>query len=138
MKGIKVFVKLLDSAFTTLQKGIVSEMTFELPCSPGHGLSMLKQTMQSDILRFVHETVSALKAKAQRSPLAYLIEGIETTLERYQDFEATRSTDINPFNANPGHRFNFDPKLAYTHDMKLLTFQLTALKKIRSEINSYQ
>ena len=111
-------------------------MTFETPCSPSHCLLMLNETMHSDILRLVHETVYALKDKEQRSPLAYLIESLETTLDRYQHLDSS-IIDINPFNADPRHPFTFNPERAYSHDMKLLAFQLEALKKIRSELSSF-
>lgn len=98
---------------------------------------MLNETMHSDILRLVHETVYELKDKEQRSPLAYLIESFEVTLERYRHLDSYTLIDINPFNADPRHPFTFNPERAYSHDMKLLAFQLEALKKIRSELSSF-
>ncbi len=97
---------------------------------------MLNETMHSDILRLVHETVYKLKDQEQRSPLAYLIESLETTLDHYQNRDS-RGVDINPFNVDPRHPFTFHPEQAYSHDMKLLAFQLKALKRIRSELSSF-
>ena len=56
-------------------------MRLEKPCSPGHCLGMLHDSMRTEMLRHVHQSIQArMDQRGTQSPLALLIESIEEVL----------------------------------------------------------
>ncbi len=110
-------------------------MPFEPPVSTSHSLLTLNETMRSDILRDIHHYLHKYNddKNDSRSPLDWLIESLERTLDLY-NLIGEGGIDSNPFNtADPMYRYKFKKEEAYKHDMKLMKFQLKALKKMKSE-----
>jgi hypothetical protein len=83
-------------------------MKFEAPCSPGHCLKLLNESMQTDMLKGIHcHYQQCLEEKDQRSPRDILIEGLKLTLAIYSKGE--EEVVRNPFNLHPALRFGSSP-----------------------------
>jgi len=85
----------------------------------------------------VHEYVIARKdTRGEKSPLELLIEGIEHTLDIFEDTDLYEFIERNPFNTSSYRRFNPEPD--YQHDILLLRSQLTGLHEILDDIKRYR
>ena len=71
----------------------------------------------------------------KKLPLDVLIESIEEVLGNEDDYHPMMSIGRNPFNSEPRYRFN--PELDYKHDIKLLKYQLGALREISAGLDQF-
>jgi hypothetical protein len=109
-------------------------MKIEKPCSPGHCLKILNGNMRTDILRSVHQRIQArMDQRDKKSPLEIFIESIEEVIESFEGIDLYECFGRNPFNIDPGYRFN--PKPDYNQDIKLLKSQLGSLREIFASLD---
>lgn len=109
-------------------------MPLEKPCSPGHCLGMFNDSMQTDMLRHVHQSIQAHRdQRGTKSPLVLLIESIEDVLRVFESRNYYEGVGPNPFNRDPRSRWStrgFRPETACHHDITLLQSQRGALREI--------
>lgn len=109
-------------------------MAIGKPRSPGDCLRILNENMKTDILRHVHEQMHARNTqKDKKSPLKMLIDSIEQVLAIFGTMNLVKSISRNPFNIYSHH--NFNPEVAYKHDIDLLKSQLRYLREILADLD---
>tara|TARA_B100000745_G_scaffold286884_1_gene223129 strand:+ start:269 stop:865 length:597 start_codon:yes stop_codon:yes gene_type:complete len=106
---------------------------FLTPSSPGHSLKLLNSYMRTDLLKFIHGNVYKRKdAFPEQSPLNYLVGAINDVLASWKESNLFECFNKNPYHINPD--FDFDAEEDFSHDIKLMTFHLKALRRTLKEI----
>lgn len=106
---------------------------FLTPSSPGHSLKLLNGYMRTDLLKFIHGNVYKRKdAFPEQSPLNYLVGAINDVLASWKESNLFECFNKNTYHINPD--FDFDAEEDFSHDIKLMTFHLKALRRTLKEI----